>query len=592
MASVADKPGWTSHLPLLADLRRGDRAQLGQDGLAGTITAILLIPQALAYALLAGLPPEIGLYASVLPVLVYALLGSSRTLAVGPVAVAAVMVSAALTPYANGDPAKYLSGALILSALSGVILLAMAALRLGWLTHFISHPVLAGFTTGAALFIIGTQLSALSGIPVPRELHLDGIITTLIAKAALRDAETLAFGLATLGLLLAARGPLVILLSRVGLKREHAVIAGRTAPLLLVIAATSISALFDAHGRWGVAVVGNIPRGIPALSLDFLRQDGWRALLAPAAMIAVIGYVESISVAKALAFRRNEKVDPDQELMALGATNLIAACAGAMPVAGGFARSMVNFDAGARTQLAAIVTALWVALAAALFTGLLASLPKSVLAAIIVVAVWQLVDFRHLRHTWRYDRGDGAAQAATIAGVLLAGVETGLVIGAGLSLLLFLYRTSRPHIAVVGQMGESEHFRNVRRHEVRTWPGVLMLRIDETLYFANAPRVESELQAHIIEADHPHDVVLIMSGVAYVDTSGLKVLEALELALRQAGARLHLAEIKGPVMDRFAGTELLARLGSTRVHLSAHDAVLAIEHHGADASPTVPELVR
>lgn len=592
MTSVADKPGWIAHLPLLADLRRGDRAQLGQDGLAGTITAILLIPQALAYALLAGLPPEIGLYASVLPVLVYALLGSSRTLAVGPVAVAAVMVATALTPYANGDPAKYLSGALILSALSGLILLAMAALRLGWLTHFISHPVLAGFTTGAALFIIGTQLSALSGIPVPRELHLDGIVTTLIAKAAQLDAETLAFGLVTLVLLLAARGPLVALLGKAGLKREHAVIAGRTAPLLLVIAATLISAALDAHGRWGVAVVGSIPRGIPALSLDFLRQDGWRALLAPAAMIAVIGYVESISVAKALAFRRNEKVDPDQELMALGATNLIAACAGAMPVAGGFARSMVNFDAGARTQLAAIVTALWVALAAALFTGLLASLPKSVLAAIIVVAVWQLVDFQHLRHTWRYDRGDGAAQAATIAGVLLAGVETGLMIGAGLSLLLFLYRTSRPHIAVVGQLGKTEHFRNVRRHEVRTWPGLVMLRIDETLYFANAPRVESELQAHIIEADHPHDVVLIMSGVAYVDTSGLEVLEALELALRRAGSRLHLAEVKGPVMDRLAGTDLLARLGKARVHLSAHDAVQAIEHHCPIFPPTAPELIR
>ncbi|WP_295686140.1 SulP family inorganic anion transporter [uncultured Nevskia sp.] len=587
--TTRSKPG-RGLLPLLDDLRGGDRAQFTQDGIAGTITAILLIPQALAYALLAGLPPEVGLYASVLPVLVYALLGSSRTLAVGPVAVAAVMVAAALTPYAGGDPAKYLSGALILSALSGAILLAMAALRLGWLTHFISHPVLAGFTTGAALFIIGTQLSGLSGIPVPRDVQLDGILLALFKQRSALDAETLAFGLSAIVLLLAARRPLVGALGKAGIQREHAVIIGRTAPLLLVIAATLIAAAFDAHGRWGVAVVGDIPKGIPALSLDFLTQDGWRVLLAPAAMIAVIGYVESISVAKALAFRRNEKIDPDQELMALGATNLIAACAGAMPVAGGFARSMVNFDAGARTQLAAVITALWVALAAALFTGLLASLPKAVLAAIIVVAVWQLVDFKHLRHTWRYDRGDGAAQAATIAGVLLAGVETGLMIGAGLSLLLFLYRTSRPHIAVVGQLGATEHFRNVRRFEVRTWPGVVMLRIDETLYFANAPRVESELQAHIVEADRPHDVVLIMSGVAYVDTSGLEVLETLEQALRQAGGRLHLAEVKGPVMDRLAGTDLLARLGRERVHLSAHDAARAIEN--PILSPPIPELIR
>ena len=328
MASRPVKSSWTARLPLLADLRAGDRAQFTQDGLAGTITAILLIPQALAYALLAGLPPEIGLYASVLPVLVYALLGSSRTLAVGPVAVAAVMVTAALTPYANGDPAKYLSGALILSALSGVILLAMAGLRLGWLTHFISHPVLAGFTTGAALFIIGTQLSALSGIPVPRDAHLDGIVSALVAGLGRINLATLAFGVLTVSLLLAARGPFVRLLIQAGIKREHAVIAGRTAPLVLVIAATLISAVFDAHGQWGVAVVGTIPQGIPGLSLSFLGDDGWTVLMTPALMIAVIGYVESISVAKALAFRRNEKIDADQELMALGATNLVAACAG------------------------------------------------------------------------------------------------------------------------------------------------------------------------------------------------------------------------------------------------------------------------
>jgi SulP family sulfate permease len=570
------RPGWLRHLPLLADLRRASGGELAQDGIAGTITAILLIPQALAYALLAGLPPEVGLYASVLPVMVYALLGSSRVLAVGPVAVAAVMVSAALIPYAGDDPARYLTGALILSAASGVILLAMAALKLGWLTSFISHPVLSGFTTGAALFIVATQLSGLSGIPVPRDAGTEGILVALYEGRERLDGETLAFGFGALLLLFAARTPLMTLLARLGVAKTTAGIVGRTAPLLLVIGTTVLSAAFDAHGRWGVAVVGEIPHGLPGLSLHFLTEDGWLQLLAPAALIAIIGYVESISVAKALAFRRQEKVDPDRELLALGATNVVAACAGAMPVAGGFARSMVNYDAGARTQLAAVITALWVAMAAFLFTGLLAPLPKAVLAAIIVVAVWQLVDFASLAHSWRYDRGDGAAQAATIVGVLVEGVEGGLMVGAGLSLLLFLYRTSRPHIAVVGQVGDSEHFRNVLRHEVRTWPGLLLMRIDETLYFANAPRVESELQSYIVEASKPQDVVLVMSGVAYIDTSGLDVLEALETVLRQNGSRLHLAEVKGPVMDRLAGTELLAALGPGRVHLSAHEAVIAI----------------
>jgi len=569
-------PGWLKHFPLLADLRRSSGRALAQDGVAGTITAILLIPQALAYALLAGLPPEVGLYASVLPVIVYALLGSSRVLAVGPVAVAAVMVSAALIPYAGDDPARYLTGALILSGLSGVILLAMAALKLGWLTHFISHPVLSGFTTGAALYIVATQLSGLTGIPVPRDAGTDGIVAALFGGRDRLNSETLVFGIGAMLLLFAARAPLLKLLTRLGMQRETAGSIGRTAPLLLVIACTVLSSVFDAHGRWGVAVVGEIPHGLPGLSLHFLAEDGWLQLLAPAAMIAIIGYVESISVAKALAFRRQEKIDPDRELLALGSTNVIAAIAGAMPVAGGFARSMVNYEAGARTQLAAAVTALWVALAALLFTGLLAPLPKAVLAAIIVVAVWQLVDFASLRHSWRYDRGDGAAQAATTVGVLVFGVETGLMIGAGLSLLLFLYRTSRPHIAVIGQVGDSEHFRNVLRHDVRTWPELLLLRIDETLYFANAPRVESELQAHIVEAKQPKDVVLVMSGVAYIDTSGLDVLEALEMALRQNGSRLHLAEVKGPVMDRLAGTDLLAALGGGHVHLSVHEAVAAI----------------
>lgn len=572
--------GWLKLFPLLTDLRRSGPSDLAQDGLAGTITAILLIPQALAYALLAGLPPEVGLYASVLPVIVYALLGSSRVLAVGPVAVAAVMVSAALIPYAGNDPARYLTGALMLSGLSGVILLAMAALKLGWLTHFISHPVLSGFTTGAALYIIGTQLSGLTGIPVPRDAGADGIVQALFLGRDRLNLPTLAFGLGAMTLLFAARAPLQRLLTGFGLKRETAGSIGRTAPLLLVIASTVLSSAFDAHGSWAVAVVGEIPHGLPRLSLRVLAEDGWQRLLAPAAMIAIIGYVESISVAKALAFRRQEKIDPDRELLALGSTNLIASVAGAMPVAGGFARSMVNYEAGARTQLAAVVTALWVALAALLFTGLLAPLPKAVLAAIIVVAVWQLVDFASLRHSWRYDRGDGAAQAATIVGVLALGVEGGLMIGAGLSLLLFLYRTSRPHIAVVGQVGDSEHFRNVLRHEVRTWPDLLLMRIDETLYFANAPRVESELQAHIVEARQPKDVVLVMSGVAYVDTSGLDVLEGLEQALRQNGSRLHLAEVKGPVMDRLAGTDLLDALGPQRVHLSAHRAIAAIRALG------------
>lgn len=560
-------------VPLCAELRQYDRTTLLQDLLAGTITAILLIPQALAYALLAGLPAEVGLYASIIPPIVYALFGTSRTLAVGPVAVAAVMVATALSPYAGGDPGTHVTGALILAALTGVILLGLGLLRLGWLTAFISHPVLSGFTTGAAIFIIGTQLAALTGIPLPRDADFGQSIAVLAAHLAAANPATSAFGLTAVLLLVLARGYLPRTLSALGIAPQQAAILSRMAPLALVAIAIAVATLTDAAQRWGIATVGTVPGGLPPLQLDFLQASGWLDLLPAAALIALIGYVESISVAKALAFRRREKIDPDQELRALGLANLAAACAGAMPVAGGFSRSMVNFDAGARTQVAAIVTAAWVALATLAFTGLLADLPKAVLAAIIVVAVWQLVDFANLRHTWTYDRGDGAAQAATLVGVLAFGIERGLTIGVALALLLFLYRTSRPHIAVVGRIPGTEHFRNIHRHLVETWPRLLLVRIDENLYFANTPRVESELQNLVVDRDQLTDVVLILSGVAYIDASALEMLENFASGLTAAGIRLHLAEVKGPVLDRLRDSTFSARLGADRIHISTQTAV-------------------
>lgn len=569
-------------MPLLGDLLATRGRTLPQDLLAGTITAILLIPQALAYALLAGLPPQVGLYASVVPPLVYALFGSSRTLAVGPVAVAAVMVSSALIAYAGDDPDKYLSGALILSAASGAMLLGLAALRLGWLTNFISHPVLSGFTTGAAIFIIGTQLAPLSGIAAPREAGLLEILQHVARQIAQASPITMLLGLATIGALLFARKPLPSLLQRIGMRKETAGTVGRTAPLFLVILATVLSATMHLADQ-GVAVVGEIPRGLPGLDFGFLSQPGWSELLLAALMIALIGYVESISVAKALAFRRREKIDPDRELLALGLTNVAGACAGAMPVAGGFSRSMVNFEAGAKTQAAAIVTAVWVALGAFLFTGLLRDLPKAVLAAIIVVAVFQLIDFSSLRRTWRYDRGDGVAQAATIAGVLLAGIEAGLVVGAMLGAALFLYRTSRPHIAVIGRVAGTEHYRNIHRHVVETWPHLLLVRIDENLYFANSPRVETELMNLVVEHQGLQHVVLVLSGVGHIDTSSLEMLEAFEQSLHDKGIQLHLAEVKGPVMDRLDATELRRGLRN-RIHLSTEAAVIRLVD-GSAASP-------
>lgn len=562
--------------PLLGDLRALTPARAGEDVLAGSITAVLLVPQALAYALLAGLPPQMGLYASILPPVVYAFLGSSRTLAVGPVAVAAAMVAAALSGWAGGDSERYVHGAMLLAALSGALLLVMAALRLGWLTHFISHPVLSGFVTGAAIFILGTQISVLIGAPGSggHDFFSDvGHLVTVLGEA---HGATAAFGLVSLVLLVLARRPLRRLLARLGVAAPSALTVSRLAPLGVVVSASAISALIGAEGM-GVRTVGAIPAGLPMPDPGVFRLSGWWQLLPSALLIALVGYVESVSVARSLALRRREAIDANQELVGLGGANIAAALSGAMPTAGGFSRSLVNFEAGARSQLAALVTAGWVLLIALYFGGLLAPLPYAVLAAIIVVAVWQLIDFRGLTRTWRFDRGDGVAQGLTVVGVLALGIEAGLVLGVGYALAVFLYRTSRPHIAVIGRVPGTEHFRNIRRHSVDTWPELLIVRVDESLYFASSPRVYAELQS-LVAAHDPglRDMVLVLSGVNAIDASGLDMLEGLREQLQRLGIRLHLAEVKGPVQDQLERSDLLARLGRERVHLSTHAAVQAL----------------
>lgn len=536
-------------IPLIQHLRESGRAGLSDDLIAGTITAILLVPQGMAYALLAGLPAEMGLYASIVPPAVYAIFGTSRSLAVGPVAVAALMVAAALSEYAGGDTARWMTGAMILAFEVGALLFVMGVFRLGVLVNFVSHPVLSGFTTGAALLIVLSQLPVLLGMAIPRGHAQDTLLGLWQHRENLHDL-TLWFSLVAIVGLLLARKPLGRLLKAVGVADRSAMLLTRMAPLAVVIVSTAIAASMQV-GAQGMRIVGAIPAGLPLPDFSFLTAGAWAELAGPAVLIALVGYVESISVAKALAARRRQKIDPNQELRALGLANFGAAFAGTMPVAGGFSRSVVNFDAGAKTQLAAIVTSALVALVAVFFTGWFYHLPKAVLAAIIVVAVWQLVDFGSIKQHLIYDRADGASQLATMFGVLFLGIEPGLVIGIGLSLGLYLWRTSQPHIAVMGRVPNTEHFRNVNRHQVEVLPSALFVRPDENLYFANAVLVEKFIADHVAEQGDITDVVIVMSAVSYVDASGLEMLEHLAQDFSRAGIRLHLAEVKGPVMDRF-----------------------------------------
>ena len=563
--------------PLLQHLEGQTASGFFADAVGGTVTAILIIPQAIAYALLAGLPPQMGLYAAIVAPLAYALVGSSRTVIIGPAAVQSVMVAATLAPLAGAAVPVQVAGALAIGMLSGLLLLGLGVLRLGWLTNFISSPVLSGFTTGAVLYIIITQMGGLLGIAVPQGAAPTAAIATVWHGLGAIKLATAACGVSAVALLFGARRAGAHLARLLGWDAEIGKLFGRVSPLAVVALYAALSTAFDFSHRFGIGVVGPIPGQLPGFHWVDAGSFDWQAFGTGTLLITLVAYIETLSVAKALGFRRRERIDADREFIALGVANLFASAFGGMPVAGSFSKSMVNFEAGARTQLSGIVAAVWVALCAVLFTGLLHELPKAVLAAIIVVAVSRLIDFASLRRTWRYDRGDGAAQAVTIVAVLLLGVELGLLAGSSVAIALFLYKTSRPRILVVGHVPGTQHFRNVERHDVVTFEHLLLIRVDENLYFANMPRVESELQRLVAEHPRATEVVLILSGIGYIDASSLDMLDNFEHELSLTGTRLHLAEFKSQVIDRLRGTPLFERLGPSRVHRSTFDVLQSFD---------------
>lgn len=545
-------------LPILDWGRRYDRATLGSDLLAAVIVTIMLIPQSLAYALLAGLPPEAGLYASILPILLYALLGTSRVLAVGPVAVVSLMTAATVGQVAEAGTAGYAIAALTLAFLSGLILLLMGALRLGFLANFLSHPVVAGFISASGLLIAASQIGPLTGLKAEGHTLAEQLYS-LAAQVAQINLPTLAIGAASLAFLFWVRRGLKPLLRRAGLGPRMADSLAKTGPVLAILA-TSLAVWSLDLAAQGVAVVGQVPQSLPPFTLPSFDLRLLQDLLLPAALISLIGFVESVSVGQTLAAKRRQRIDPDQELVALGAANLGASVTGGFPVTGGFARSVVNFDAGAATPAAGAFTALGLALAALYLTPFIAFLPKATLAATIVVAVLSLVDLSILKRAFAYSHADFAAVAATMAVTLLAGVEAGVSAGVLLSLLLHLLRTARPHVAEVGLVPGTEHFRNIHRFTVETDPAILTLRVDESLYFANTRHLEDLILARVPGDSALRHVILMCSAVNEIDLSALETLDSLDHRLRDMGVTLHLSEVKGPVMDRLRRTDFLAHL--------------------------------
>ncbi|MGM0983709.1 MAG: SulP family inorganic anion transporter [Pseudomonadota bacterium] len=557
------------YLPILQWLPGYGRATLGSDLLAAVIVTVMLIPQSLAYAMLAGLPPEVGLYASIAPLVVYAVFGTSRTLAVGPVAVVSLMTAAAVGQIAPQGSPEYLGAALVLALMSGLMLTLMGVAKLGFLTNFLSHPVISGFITASGLIIAASQFKHVLGVEASGHNLLE-LLASLARGLGGVNGPTLMIGASVLVFLYAARRWLKPGLLRLGVPVRPADMLTKAAPILAVAVTTLATWGLGLDAR-GVAVVGSVPSGLPPLTLPGFDSGLWSQLFLAALLISIVGFVESVSVGQTLAAKRRQRIDPDQELVGLGASNIAASFTGGMPVTGGFARSVVNFDAGAETPAAGAFTAVGIAGAALLLTPLIAYLPIATLAATIIVAVLSLVDFPAIKRTWDYSRSDFAAMLATILVTLGVGVESGITVGVGLSLALHLYRTSRPHSAVVGRVPGSEHFRNIKRHDVETDDRLAILRVDESLYFANARYLEDtvmELAARQPALEH---IVLACQAVNLIDASALESLEAINGRLKDAGVTLHLAEVKGPVMDRLQNTEFCREL-TGQVFLSTYDA--------------------
>jgi SulP family sulfate permease len=555
--------------PIIDWLKTYRRQDVTDDIFAGIITAILLVPQGIAYAILAGLPPQLGLYASILPPAMYALLGTSRTLSVGPASIAAIMIASALTAPAVAELGDPIQSALVLSLESGVIMLLMAALNMGGLVNFISHPVLTGFTSGASLLIIANQLPQTLGLKAP-SCGMD--IACYVTYLHGFNSFVLGLSIGALLLLLLFSHVLPKTLKPLGVKAAYITAISKCGALLTVIVTTLVVLNNQQHS---IAVVGNVPAGFPALNFDSFGSSltlRGKLLLPYAGFITLIAYIESVAIAKVTANLRGEKIVPNQELIGLGVANIASALSGGMPVAGGFSRTMVNFSAGARTQMAMLIAAALLAVAVVFCSPWFANIPKATLAVIILVAITPLVKLKNIWHTWAYDKGDGIAEIVTLLGVLVLGIEEGIALGIMLTIASNLRKTSQPHIAVVGRVPDTEHYRNIKRHHVETWNHLLLIRIDESLTFSNINYIEEFLNTELKRQPHSQHIILIFTSVNDIDTTALEALENLNQSLQSNGKTLSLAETKGPVLDKLQKTDFLKHL-TGRVFFRTEDAV-------------------
>lgn len=567
----------TTFLPFLKWTKDYKKTTFLDDSIAAAVISMMLIPQSLAYAMLAGLPPQTGLYASLLPLVAYALLGSSGPLSVGPFAITSIMTATALAGlFANNnfDSEQMLIAAAILALLSGLFLLAFGFFRLGFLTNFISFPVVTGFIAASAMIIASSQFGSILGLSI----HSDGFFHTLSQVIQQLDQINVATLIFSSILILFLYFIPKLLRTFIFNMTQHALIAdslSKATPVLAILFSIGAVIIFDLQA-YGIQVVGDIPAGLPTFSLpDWqslnLSNQDWKDLLNSALLLSIIGFISSLSAAQTFAAKQRQRINPNQEAIALGVANISAGFSAAFPVSASLSRSAVGFNAGAKTPAASGLTAISILLCCLFLTPYLFYLPIVTLAAMILLAVISLFDLQAIKRTFTYSLKDFSALMITLILTLTQGLEWGLIAGIVVSIALHLHRSSSPHTAILGQVPNTEHFRNVERHEVITDDDIISLRIDSSLYFANARFLTDKVNELVAEYPKAKHLILTCSAINDIDASAIESLLAVNHYLSEAEMEFHLSEVKGPVMDRLKRSHFIDQLNGN-IYLSHHQA--------------------
>lgn len=548
---------------------------ISNDLIAGLMMAVLVIPQSLGYAALAGLPPIMGLYASIVPTLVYAYIGASSVNALGPVAVTAIMTASALSGYATGST-QYITLSIILALMVGVILCLASILRFGWIMQFVSRGVSSGFVSAAAVLIIISQIKNLIGAPI-----IGGSLIDIMGNLSLDDfhikTDTALLGLGTLLILLANRYSKMLW---AWLSKSKADFAKR----VVVIIITALSIILANHFNWqllDIRLLEPLPTGLPQLKMPALSIGILLDLLPSALLIALIAFISSSAMASNYARTHGEAFDNNKELLGIGFANIASSVSGGFTVTGGISRTSLNIGLGAKTPFASVVCAIGILLILVFFGRYLTGLPYAVLSAIIISSVISMVDTDTLKSALKHDKADALCLVLCFVMSIVFGLNVGLITGLLASFALMIYRSHRVNIAVVGQLGDSEHFRDIARHQATTFERLLMVRIDESLYFGNASTIHDTLRKLYYQHPNASDVIIIMTAVNHIDLTAQEMLMSFNQEIKGQNKHLHLSEIKGPVMDILKDSELLSKL-SGEVFLSTKLAVDKLKYQGDD----------